>query len=71
MKAIEHAEVRADKSNGAADLNYFSAPNAIVLDGLGARGGKMHTSEEFVHLDSLESRARALRELLGLADKDL
>lgn len=62
---IEGQPVGAGKSGGAADANYFSLPGAIVIDGLGPRGGKLHTPEEFVSLPSLETRARALAEFLA------
>ena len=60
LKGVEGKNFTAEKSGGAADTNYFSKEGAIVIDGLGPLGGKMHTNEEFVILSSLETRAKAL-----------
>ena len=64
ISKIEGKPVLAKKSGGAADTNHFSRPGLILIDGLGAVGGKMHTEEEFLILSSLSSRAQALTEFL-------
>ncbi len=64
ISKIENRKVGSQKSGGAADSNYFSRDGAIIIDGLGAVGGKMHTSEEFVTLSTLTSRAEALNQFL-------
>jgi glutamate carboxypeptidase len=61
IQKIEGRKVVAEKSGGSADSNYFSKEGVVVIDGLGPVGGKMHTSEEFILLSSLETRAEALR----------
>ena len=64
---IEGAPVGSGKSGGAADTNYMSRPGLIVIDGLGAKGGNIHTKEEFIELSSLKTRSEALAKfLLGL-----
>lgn len=65
LSKIENMPIQSQKSGGAADSNYFSREGAVVIDGLGAVGGKMHTEEEFLLLSSLETRAKALTEFLS------
>lgn len=48
------------KAGGAGDVNHMSRPNLLVLDGLGPVGGRMHTTEEFLELSTLQTRAQAL-----------
>ena len=66
---IEKKEIAAKISGGAADTNYMSREGLIIIDGLGARGGNIHTDREFVEVESLESRSRALAEFLGFTMK--
>ncbi|HNS87706.1 MAG TPA: hypothetical protein PKH09_12460, partial [Parvularculaceae bacterium] len=40
------------------DGNNIAAAGIPVIDTLGARGGDIHSSGEFVKLDSLEERAK-------------
>jgi len=47
-------------SEGASDLNYFSHQDNVVFDGLGGVGGRMHCVDEWVEVDSISKRARAL-----------
>ncbi|WP_394831545.1 M20/M25/M40 family metallo-hydrolase [Pendulispora rubella] len=68
LGTIETTPAGARRSDGAADVNYFAAKGTVVLDGLGPRGGKMHTRDEYIFLPSLESRAHALSEFLFKAD---
>jgi glutamate carboxypeptidase len=64
LSALEGGTVRAVRSGGAADCNYMSRRGLIVLDGLGAKGGGMHTTGEFIELSSLETRSEALARFL-------
>lgn len=67
FSAIEKAEGKkpgSGQSAGVADANYFAAKGIIVLDGLGPQGGKMHAEQEFLNVDSLESRSEALSHFL-------
>lgn len=65
---LEGRRVKAAHSGGAADCSHMSRPGLIVIDGLGGRGGGMHSAEEFVELTSLETRSQALARLLAFAD---
>jgi glutamate carboxypeptidase len=54
-------------TGGVSDGNLLGAAGLATADGLGPRGGGMHTSEEFLFLDSLTDRARLVaRFLMGL-----
>lgn len=48
------------KKTGGSDASDISAAGIPVLDNLGIRGGKSHTPDEFIYLDSMESCARQL-----------
>lgn len=56
----KHAPLKPAKAGGAGDVNHMSRPGLLVLDGLGPVGGRMHTTDEFMQLSTLESRAQAL-----------
>ena len=45
-------------TGGVCDGNNIAAAGIPVIDTLGVRGGDIHSSNEFVKLDSLEERAR-------------
>ena len=45
-------------SGGVCDGNNIAAAGVPVIDTLGARGGAIHSADEFVKLDSLEERAK-------------
>lgn len=45
-------------SGGTCDGNNLAAEGLTTLDSLGPRGGNIHTSEEYVFLDSIVERAR-------------
>lgn len=45
-------------TGGVCDGNNIAAAGIPVIDTLGARGGDIHSSSEYVKLDSLEERAR-------------
>jgi glutamate carboxypeptidase len=54
-------------TGGVSDANLLAASGLAAADGLGPRGGGIHTSEEFLVLDSLPERARLVaRCLMGL-----
>ncbi len=46
------------ESGGTSDGNTLAAAGLPTVDNLGARGGNLHTHEEFVLLDSLVERSR-------------
>jgi glutamate carboxypeptidase len=64
INGIEHGSIAAEMSGGGADTSFFGRPGLIILDGLGALGGKMHSEIEFVNLSSLSTRAEALYQFL-------
>lgn len=64
IREIENHRVGCEVSGGAADTCFMTHPKAVVIDGLGPVGGKMHTGEEYIDLASLESRASALEKFL-------
>jgi glutamate carboxypeptidase len=45
-------------SGGTSDGNKLAAAGLPVIDSLGPRGGKLHSPEEFLHIDSLPERAK-------------
>lgn len=51
-------------SGGACDGNNLLAAGLPTIDSLGVRGGNLHSSDEFVVLDSLTERARLTALLL-------
>lgn len=68
---LEGRKVYSQPAGGAGDVNYLATPENFVLDGLGPVGGEMHTDQEFVHIDTLRTRAQSLaaflRHLQGLS----
>lgn len=51
-------------TGGMSDGNWFSAFGTGVLDGCGPCGGKLHTTEEYMEVDSVEPRFNIMRRLL-------
>jgi glutamate carboxypeptidase len=45
-------------SGGVSDGNKLAAAGLPVIDSLGPRGGKLHSPEEFLYVDSLPERAK-------------
>jgi glutamate carboxypeptidase len=45
-------------SGGVSDGNKLAAAGLPVIDSLGPRGGKLHSPEEFLYVDSLAERAK-------------
>lgn len=59
-------------SGGASDGNNLAAAGLINIDNLGVAGNNIHSSEEFVVLDSLTQRAQlTLLFLMKLASKEI
>jgi glutamate carboxypeptidase len=54
----------AQTVDGGSDGSFLAAAGLPTLDGLGAQGGRTHSSEEFVRIDSLEKRADVTRRFL-------
>lgn len=64
ISQLEGRKVYSQPAGGAGDVNYLSGAHNFVLDGLGPVGGGMHTTGEFVNLDTLKTRAQALAGIL-------
>ncbi len=71
VKKIEGKGVKSEPSGGAADANGMSRDGLIIIDGLGASGGGMHTLQEFVKVSSLYTRAEALAQFLSHSSDSL
>lgn len=70
ISQLEDKECQAEHSGGAADINYFSRPGLIYIDGLGPKTKGMHTSNEVMDLKSFYSRQYALTEILEFLNKE-
>ncbi len=66
---IEANKCLSVKAGGAGDVNYMSKKGVVVLDGLGPKGGQMHTENEFIYLPSLVTRAEAFASFLEYVNK--
>jgi glutamate carboxypeptidase len=60
ISQIEGRKIYSQPAGGAGDVNYLSTDTNFILDGLGPIGGQMHTPNEFLQIDTLASRAKAL-----------
>jgi glutamate carboxypeptidase len=60
ISQLEGRKVYSQPAGGAGDVNYLSTADNFILDGLGPVGGNMHTNREFLRIDSLQSRSKAL-----------
>ena len=57
-------KLSSKSSGGASDGNTLSNAGLLTIDSLGPIGGKMHTHEEYVVLDSIAQRAKLASLLL-------
>ena len=64
LSQAETREVISKHSGGAADINYFSNSNAILIDGLGPVAGGLHTKNEYIERESLQTRIHSLSQLI-------
>ena len=53
-------EAEGEATGGCADSGFASAAGAVTLCGTGPVGGRAHTSDEFIELPTLLTRAQAL-----------
>lgn len=60
VSKLENRKIISQAAGGAGDVNYLATKDNFVLDGLGPVGGEMHTSAEFIHTETLKTRADAL-----------
>jgi glutamate carboxypeptidase len=64
LLGLENKDFEASHSGGAADINYFSNPDNITIDGLGPRGFNMHSRNEFTLISDVLTRRIALTNTL-------
>jgi glutamate carboxypeptidase len=57
-------------TGGVCDGNNIAACGVPVIDTMGARGGMIHTSDEFLQVDSLALRARLTAVVLHRLDRE-
>ncbi|MDC1174670.1 M20/M25/M40 family metallo-hydrolase [Bacteriovoracaceae bacterium] len=73
LKSIYQSKFKKDINyhvvGGAADINYFSSPGKKLIDGLGPLGEGMHTENEYVDLESINTRSLAVTELIQQIQK--
>ncbi len=60
ISQLEKRVIYSQPAGGAGDVNYLSTPTNFILDGLGPVGGDMHTNAEFLHVNTLSTRSKAL-----------
>jgi len=63
----ERSTLEFGESRGGSDCCYFSNSgnkNQKVVDGLGPRGGAIHSQDEYLEIESLEKRSSALSEFI-------
>lgn len=65
----ENISINERAVGGAADANYFSSKDKIVLDGLGPIGSGMHTDDEYIEISSIQTRGDSLFELISQINK--
>ena len=61
----EGANLQMGDGLGASDCCYFYREGLKIVDGLGPRGGKIHSPDEFIEIKSLDSRSSALADYLS------
>lgn len=61
---VEGASVVLSSGQGASDCCYFAHKDLQIIDGLGPRGGSIHSKDEFIEIKSIEQRVIALAEYL-------
>jgi glutamate carboxypeptidase len=61
---VEGCEVLLSAGQGASDCCYFAYKDLQIVDGLGPRGGAIHSKEEFVEVKSIDQRSTALAQYL-------
>lgn len=57
--------ISSQPSGGTSDGNKLAAAGMAVIDSMGPRGGKLHSPEEFLILDSLAERAKLTMSVLA------
>lgn len=65
----ENISISERAVGGAADANYFSSEGKTILDGLGPIGKGMHTDNEYIEINSLQTRGDSLFDLIKHINK--
>lgn len=65
IKSLDGFTASARYSRGGADISFFKAPNAVLIDGLGPVTDGSHTTSEYIILDTLRTRALILADLMN------
>lgn len=71
LARLEKRKSGAGFSGGGSDSSHLARPGLVVIDGLGACGGGIHTPNEFLRVSSLETRSQALADLMGFTAERL
>jgi glutamate carboxypeptidase len=71
LQTVEGKPAQACQGGGSSDANYMSRDGLVIIDGLGASGGKIHSPDEFIRLESLETRAECLAQFLEYLETSL
>lgn len=58
--------ISMQETGGVCDGNTTGALGVPTIDTMGAHGGKIHSKEEFLYIDSLEKKAQVARDFLIL-----
>lgn len=64
IEKLEGTRPETVHCGGAADINHFWNHQLLGLDGCGAIGGNLHRIDEYVEIDSLNTRAEAFTQFL-------
>jgi glutamate carboxypeptidase len=67
VEKIEGRPIHSSASGGTADVNYLSdaTSQTPILDGFGPVGGDLHTENEYIDLESLETRSKSFAQFLA------
>jgi glutamate carboxypeptidase len=65
IEKVEGKKQLAHASGGTGDCNHFSRDGVVIIDGLGPIGGDVHTENEWINLQSIDSRATILSQFLS------
>jgi glutamate carboxypeptidase len=65
IERVEGKKQLAHASGGTGDCNHFSREGVVIIDGLGPIGGDVHTENEWIDLNSIQSRAQILSKFLS------
>ncbi len=67
---LYNINLTSESTGGASDLSFFGGLDRLMIDGLGPVGGKDHTTEEFIELETIKQRAAIFSLTLISIDND-